>query len=287
MFALPIVGWASRRPAGIRSSCSVHWCFRPLAHPSTGRCSPSCASPTPFSPLTLFATILAHLGAALSIAWVARRRLAALTLGRGRGDRSVLVSFLRDTARLAGRRTAIEAELREKLRKIESLFAGAGTAGERVAAEAALRRVQARLAELERADPPGRQMQFSMPDQGSRRLFVALCRRYGLKPYRYRRQRLTTVAPREPRGFADQVLWPEFIELNPAPGRTIVRASGDLPCVIGRTGPRRPAKPYRRRRSASGQTSHAIAAALCAVTARISTFLGRLPFRQGRLVSDW
>jgi len=105
--------------------------------------------------------------------------------------------------------------LREKLRKIETLFAGAGTAGERVAAEAALRRVQSRLAELERVDPPV-EMQFPMPDQWSRRLFVALCRRYGLKPYRYRRQRLTTVVLRVPRGFVDQVLWPEFGELNQA-----------------------------------------------------------------------
>ena len=109
----------------------------------------------------------------------------------------------------------IEAQLREKLRKIETLFAGAGTTGEREAAEAALRRVQARLAELGRVDPPV-EMQFSMPDQWSRRLFVALCRRYGLNPYRYRRQRLTTVVLRVPRGFVDQVLWPEFGELNQA-----------------------------------------------------------------------
>lgn len=109
----------------------------------------------------------------------------------------------------------IEAQLREKLRKIETLFAEAGTAGERVAAEAALQRVRARLAELERVDPPV-EVQFSMPDQWSRRLFVALCRRYGLKPYRYRRQRLTTVVLRAPRGFVDEVLWPEFGELNKA-----------------------------------------------------------------------
>src|SRR6185295_1269984 len=110
---------------------------------------------------------------------------------------------------------AIEAELREKLRKIETLFAGAGTAGEREAAEAALRRIQARLAELARVDPPV-EMQFSMPDQWSRRLFVALCRRYGLKPYRYRRQRHTTVLVRAPRGFIDQVLWTEFQQLDQA-----------------------------------------------------------------------
>ena len=43
---------------------------------------------------------------------------------------------------------SIESQLREKLRKIEALFAGAGTAGERLAAEAALERVRERLTEL-------------------------------------------------------------------------------------------------------------------------------------------
>ena len=75
--------------------------------------------------------------------------------------------------------------LREK--QIEALFSGAGTAGERLAAEAALERVRAKLAELERQDPAV-ELQFSMPDQLSRHLFIALCRRYGLQPYRYRRQ---------------------------------------------------------------------------------------------------
>ena len=49
-------------------------------------------------------------------------------------------------------------------------------------------------------------------------LSVALLvgQRYGLRPFRYRRQRLTTVMVRVPRGFVDQVLWPEFVELNGA-----------------------------------------------------------------------
>lgn len=108
-----------------------------------------------------------------------------------------------------------EADLREKLRKIEALFAGAGTHGERIAAEAALDRVRARLAELRRRDPPI-EVQFSLADQWSRSLFLALCRRYGLEPYRLYRQRLTTVMLRVPRGFVDEVLWPEFQELNKA-----------------------------------------------------------------------
>jgi hypothetical protein len=57
-------------------------------------------------------------------------------------------------------------------------------------------------------------MKFSLPDPWSRHLFIALCRRYGLKPYRYYRQRRTTVMVRGPRRFLEQVLWPEFCDLN-------------------------------------------------------------------------
>jgi hypothetical protein len=106
-----------------------------------------------------------------------------------------------------------EGELRARLRKIEALFAGAATPGERDAAAAALARVRARLAEQARQDPPA-EMQFSLPDQWSQRLFLALCRRYGLKPYRYPRQKRTTVMVRLPRGFAERILWPEFVELD-------------------------------------------------------------------------
>jgi hypothetical protein len=106
-----------------------------------------------------------------------------------------------------------QAQLRDKLRKIEALFAGAGTAGERLAAEAARERVRTKLAELERREP-ATEMQFSLPDPWSRQLFIALCRRYGLNPYRYPRQRRTTIMVRAPRRFIDEVLWREFSELN-------------------------------------------------------------------------
>lgn len=106
-----------------------------------------------------------------------------------------------------------DARLREKLRKIEALFAGAGTEGERVAAEAALARVRARLAEFGRSEKPT-EIQFSVPDTWSRHLFLALCRRYGIAPYRYPRQRRSTVVVRAPRRFVEDVLWPEFKELD-------------------------------------------------------------------------
>lgn len=110
---------------------------------------------------------------------------------------------------------ANDSHLREKLRKIEALYAGAGTPGEKLAAEAALDRIRARLGASIERDPPV-EMKFSIADQWSRHLFLALSRRYGLKPFRYSRQRRTTVMLRVPRGFLDTVLWPEFSELSAA-----------------------------------------------------------------------
>jgi len=69
--------------------------------------------------------------------------------------------------------------------------------------------VRAKLVELDRQDPSA-EMQFSMPDQCRGILFIALCRRYGLKPYRYHRQRRTTVMVRAPRRFINRCLWREF-----------------------------------------------------------------------------
>jgi hypothetical protein len=106
-----------------------------------------------------------------------------------------------------------DARLREKLRKIEALFAGAGTEGERLAAEAALARLRARLEEIGRSEKPT-EFQFSVPDTWSRHLFLALCRRYGISPYRYPRQRRSTVVLRAPRRFVEDVLWREFQELD-------------------------------------------------------------------------
>ena len=108
---------------------------------------------------------------------------------------------------------ADEALLREKLRKIERLFAGAGTAGEQEAAGAAADRIRRRIAEIAKTEPPI-EMRFSIPDPWSRQLFIALCRRYGVKPYRYRRMQRQTLVVKSPKSFLNTVLWPEFREIN-------------------------------------------------------------------------
>jgi len=106
-----------------------------------------------------------------------------------------------------------EQDLREKLRKIEALFAGASTAGEKAAAGAAADRLRARLREAGESERPV-EFKFSLQDPWGRHLFVALCRRYGLKPFRYRRMHRQTVLVKGPPSFIDGVLWPEFQELN-------------------------------------------------------------------------
>jgi hypothetical protein len=106
-----------------------------------------------------------------------------------------------------------EASLLEKLRLIEALYAGATTEGERVAAGEARRRIQLRLEAMEAADPPI-EHRFSLADAWSQKLFVALCRRYGIKPYRYRGQRRTTLMAKVSRSFVRETLWPEFEQLS-------------------------------------------------------------------------
>ncbi|WP_199350872.1 hypothetical protein [Haliangium ochraceum] len=106
-----------------------------------------------------------------------------------------------------------ENRLFEKLRRIESLYAGATTEGERLAADAARERIQERL-RAQSDDDEAIEHRFSLRDTWSRRIFVALLRRYGIEPYRYRRQRYTTVMARVSARFVDETLWPEFQEIH-------------------------------------------------------------------------
>jgi hypothetical protein len=104
---------------------------------------------------------------------------------------------------------SIEEQIRARLRKVEAPFFGAATIGERDAAGVAAERLRAKLDEASRRDPPV-EMKFSMPDQWSARLLIALCRRYGFKPFRYARQRGTTIMVKAPRRFFDAVAWRQF-----------------------------------------------------------------------------
>ncbi len=106
---------------------------------------------------------------------------------------------------------ADERELAEKLRRIQALFAGATTEGERAAAAAAKDRVAARLRETqaERVE----EFQFKLNNGWSCRLLVALMRRHGVEPYRRRGQRHTTVMAKTTQRHSDEI-WREFAQLD-------------------------------------------------------------------------
>jgi hypothetical protein len=104
-------------------------------------------------------------------------------------------------------------DLIDKLLRIEALHAGATTSGEREAAANARQRILERLRQTAEADPPV-EMRFRLHDPWSRMLFLALARRYELRPYRLPRQHQQTIMLRVPAGFVNQTLWPEFVELN-------------------------------------------------------------------------
>jgi len=103
----------------------------------------------------------------------------------------------------------LEGTLLEKLRKIEALHAGTSVDGEREAARRAAERTRARLAEL-RGRGEDIEMHYRLPDPWKRKLFVALCRRYGLKPFREHGRRYSTAQLRAPKGFHQNTLWPQF-----------------------------------------------------------------------------
>lgn len=108
-----------------------------------------------------------------------------------------------------------EQELIQKLEKIERLFVGATSDGERGAAANARDRIQAKLEKAQQNTTESLdEYRFSMKDMWTRKLFTALLRSYGVSPYRYKRQRYTTVMAKVSKSFVDETLWPEFEALS-------------------------------------------------------------------------
>jgi hypothetical protein len=55
---------------------------------------------------------------------------------------------------------------------------------------------------------------YRLPDPWKRKLFIALCRRYGLEPFRESGRRYSTIQVHAPQAFHDRTLWPEFLALS-------------------------------------------------------------------------
>ena len=102
--------------------------------------------------------------------------------------------------------------LLERLRKVEALYAGATSPGERAAAAAAAARLTERLQQSESEREV--EWRFSLPDPWKRRLFMALCRKHKLEPYRYYRQRRVTLMVRASPALLECVVLPEFEQFS-------------------------------------------------------------------------
>jgi hypothetical protein len=105
----------------------------------------------------------------------------------------------------------IERELVRKLQRIEALFERPGSAGEQAAAQAAMQRIHERLLdERSTKDDQPVEYSFTVPDPWRRRLLMALLRRYRIEPYRYRRQRQTTLMAKVSKNLVDGTIWPQY-----------------------------------------------------------------------------
>jgi hypothetical protein len=116
-------------------------------------------------------------------------------------------------------------EIIDKLRKVEALYHSTLLEGEKLAAQSALDRLNAQLAHQPEALV---EYQFSLPDPWKRKLFLALARRYGLKPYRLPRQRNSTVMLRISKSVLDQKFWPEYKELSELLSKYLMEATDDI-----------------------------------------------------------
>ena len=105
-------------------------------------------------------------------------------------------------------------ELRAKLAKLEALFRRAGSPGEKSAAGAAIKRLRGRLAGPGKKQEPEVELQYSLPDMWCVNLFCAVCRKHGVRTYRYKRQRHTTVMVRVRERQFEREVWREYYQLQ-------------------------------------------------------------------------
>ena len=100
-----------------------------------------------------------------------------------------------------------------KIKKIESLIARASTAGEKNAAISAKKRLIEKYPELAQ-NKKIKEFKIYTTDFWHKKLLLAICRKYEINPYRYKRQKYTTVMIRTNRKFLDEILWKEYVEFS-------------------------------------------------------------------------
>lgn len=117
--------------------------------------------------------------------------------------------------------------LLERIKKIEALIIGASTHGEKNAAIIAKERILKRYPELEIHKNPI-EYHLSTSSEWNKKLLIAICRKYGVKPYRYHRQKYTTVMVNINKEFLTKVLWVEYEEYSKLLNSLVEEITDDL-----------------------------------------------------------
>lgn len=105
-----------------------------------------------------------------------------------------------------------ELGLIDKLQKIQALYQGATTPGERAAAAQAMANVQSKLNEYQKQERVT-EWKFGLGNYFEKRLLKALLDKYGIESYRYSGQRYTTLNARATASMINEVIWPQYQEM--------------------------------------------------------------------------
>ena len=96
----------------------------------------------------------------------------------------------------------------EQIKKVEALIERAGTDGERQSAILAKERL------LKHKNEEDIEYTIHTQDVWHKKLFNALCHKHNFKPYRYYRQKYTTVMVMISKTYLDETLWPEYLKFS-------------------------------------------------------------------------
>jgi hypothetical protein len=96
--------------------------------------------------------------------------------------------------------------LLDKIQKVQALIDRASSDGERQAAELAKQRLHKKI-----NDAP---IEYTVRSHSKweKKLFTAVCKKNGLAPYRYARQKHTTTMVRVSKPVMNEVLWPQYLK---------------------------------------------------------------------------
>ena len=101
----------------------------------------------------------------------------------------------------------------DKLQKIEALYLGAATAGEKAAAAQVMANVQNKL-ESYRQEEKQTEWTLTVENHFEKRLLKAIFAKHGLSGYRYPRQRYTTLKVMATKTIINTIIWPQYLEMS-------------------------------------------------------------------------